>query len=150
MFQGILSISGQPGLFKLISQSKTGIIVEGIETKKRIPVYSTSKVSSLEDIAIYTMGEEVALIEVLEKIAKVENFGPCSVTKKSSSDELKEYMEDILPEYDKDRVYVSDIKKLISWYEILQKNEMLKFEKEEKSDTEEEVKQENINEDSKN
>lgn len=139
MFQGILSISGQPGLFKLISQSKNGIIVEGIESKKRIPIYSSAKVSSLEDIAIYTYGEEVPLVDVFEKMAKMENFEPCSVTKKASSQELKDYLEDVLPEYDKERVYVSDIKKLISWYNILQKNELLKFEE---KPQEEETKQE--------
>lgn len=144
MFQGILSISGQPGLFKLISQSKTGIIVEGIESKKRIPIYSSAKVSSLEDIAIYTNSEEVPLVEVFQKMAKIENFETCSVTKKSSANDLKEYLEDILPEYDKERVYVSDIKKLISWYNILQKNDLLKFD--EKEEEKEEVVEENVQE----
>lgn len=131
MLEGILAISGQPGLFKLVSQTKTGIIVESIETKKRIPVYGTAKVSALEDIAIFTVDGEKPLVEVLEKIYVVENNGAASVTKQSSNDEVKEYFEKILPEYDKERVYVSDMKKVVSWYNLLLEKEIMDFSKKE-------------------
>lgn len=119
MLEGILSISGQPGLFKLISQTKNGIIVEAIDTKKRVPVYSNSKVSALEDIAVFTTGEEIPLKEVFKKIYTVENKGQTSVPRNAETNQIKEYFEDILPDYDKERVYVSDMKKIISWYNIL-------------------------------
>lgn len=129
MLEGILAISGQPGLYKHVSQTKTGIIVESIETKKRMPVYATAKVSALEDIAIFTTGEEVPLIEVFEKIYAIENKGKTSVDKKSESNELKDYFEDVLPDYDKERVYVSDIKKVIAWYNLLHESDLLDFSK---------------------
>lgn len=130
MLKDILSISGQSGLFKLVVRSTKSIIVESLETKQRIPVYFTSKVSSLEDIAIYTDSEELPLAQVFEKIYKMENKGETSVSTKSSSDDIKEYFEDLLPDYDKERVYVSDMKKVIQWYNILLKNGYLKFEEE--------------------
>ncbi|HBS86345.1 MAG: hypothetical protein A2W91_19215 [Bacteroidetes bacterium GWF2_38_335] len=135
MLKDILSIAGQPGLFKMVSQTKNGIIVESLETKKRIPAYTTSKVSALEDIAIYTESEEVALKEVFKRIAEKENKG-LAVDPKSSSDNLKAYFEAILPEYDREKVYVSDIKKVIVWYNLLQKMDLLNFD--EKSEESEE------------
>jgi len=104
MLEGILSISGQSGLYKLITQAKNGIIVESFDTQKRMPVYSNAKVSALEDIAIFTSAEEVPLKDVFKKIYTVENKKATSVGKKATNDEIKEYFEDILPEYDKDRV----------------------------------------------
>jgi len=143
MLEGILAIAGQPGLYKHVSQTKTGIIVESIETSKRMPVYATAKVSALEDIAIFTTGEEVPLVEVFEKIHKIENKGKTSVDKKTSSNELKEYFEDILPDYDKERVYISDMKKVVTWYNLLLESEMLDFtKKEEKVEEAEEVSEE--------
>ena len=122
-------------MFKMVSQTKNGIIVESLETKKRIPAYTTSKVSALEDIAIYTESEEVALKEVFKRIAEKENKG-LAVDPKSSSDNLKAYFEAILPEYDREKVYVSDIKKVIVWYNLLQKMDLLNFD--EKSEESEE------------
>jgi len=119
MLKDILSISGQPGLFKLVAQSQKNIIVENLQTKKRIPVYQTTKVSALDDIAIYTEDEEVRLYEVFKKIFSIENKSNTSVSHKESANEIKDYFEDILPDYDKERVYVSDMKKVISWYNIL-------------------------------
>lgn len=127
MLQGILSISGQSGLFKLITQAKNGIIVESFETQKRMPVYSNAKVSALEDIAIFTNDEEVPLKDVFQKIYTIENKKATSVSKKASNDEVKEYFEDILPEYDKDRVYVSDMKKVITWYNVLLEKGLMNF-----------------------
>jgi len=127
MLEGILSISGQSGLFKLITQAKNGIIVESFETQKRMPVYSNAKVSALEDIAIFTNEEEVPLKDVFQKIYTIENKKATSVSKKATNDEVKDYFEDILPEYDKDRVYVSDMKKVITWYNVLLEKGLLNF-----------------------
>lgn len=128
MLKDILAISGYPGLYKLVAQNQKNIIVESLDTKKRIPVYQTTKVSALEDIAIYTTEEEVPLVTILEKIYKIENKAVCSVQKNASTNDVKEYFEDILPDYDKDRVYVSDMKKVLTWYNILHAQNMLNFE----------------------
>lgn len=134
MLKGIMSISGQPGLFKLVAEAKNSIIVESLVTGKRIPAYSTSKISALEDIAIFTETGEVPLKEVFKNIIEKENGG--EVTKKESGNDLKSYFEEILPEYDKDRVYVSDMKKIIQWYNLLQSKELLNFDEDETAETE--------------
>ncbi len=131
MLKGILAISGNSGLFKLVAESKNNIIVESLETKKRMPVYSTAKISALEDIAIYTLEAEKPLQEVFKAIAEKEENGP-AISHKSSANELKAYFEEVMPDYDKDRVYVSDIKKVLMWYNMLQENDMLDFSEEEK------------------
>lgn len=131
----IISISGQSGLYKFVAQAKNGVIVESLITKKRIQAYASDKVSALEDIAIYTNAKEVPLAEVMKNIVKKENSGPAIDPKTSSSDALKKYMEEILPEYDKQRVYVSDIKKLLTWYNTLQAAGMLDFENDTKEAT---------------
>lgn len=130
MLKDILSISGHSGLFKFVAQSSKSIIVESLETHKKMPVYFSSKVSALEDIAIYTEDEEVPLAQIFEKIYKMENKGKTSVSAKSTNDDIKEYFEDILPAYDKERVYVSDMKKVLNWYNILWEQKMLNFEEE--------------------
>ena len=136
MLKGILSIAGQTGLYKLVAESKNNIIVESLETKKRIPVYSTAKVSALEDIAIYTDTRDVPLKDIFKSISDKEEGGS-ALSHKSSANELKTYFEEVVPEYDKDRVYVSDIKKVLLWYNTLQEKEMLDFtETEEKEETE--------------
>ena len=116
MLKTILSISGKPGLYKLISQGKNMLIVESIsEDKKRIPAYGNEKVISLADIAMYTNDSEVPLKEVLASVLKKENGELASIdAKKSTSDQLRTYFAEILPDFDRDRVYVTDIKKLIS------------------------------------
>ena len=126
MLKGILSISGQSGLFKLVAESKNNIIVESLDTKKRIPVYSTAKVSALEDIAIYTETGDVPLKDIFKSISDKEEGG-AALSHKSSGNELKSYFEEVVPEFDKDRVYVSDIKKVLLWYNTLQEKEMLDF-----------------------
>ncbi len=130
MLKGILAISGHSGLFKMVTESKNSIIVESLDTGKRMPAYSTSKVSALEDIAIYTETEDVPLKEVFKAIYDKEDGGQ-AISAKSSSNELKSYFEKVLPKYDQDRVYVSDIKKVLLWYNILQEKEMLNFTEEE-------------------
>ncbi|MCQ2959660.1 MAG: DUF5606 domain-containing protein [Bacteroidales bacterium] len=132
MLKDILSISGHSGLFKLVAQSSKSIIVESLETHQKMPVYFTSKVSALEDIAIFTEDEEVPLSQIFEKIYKMENKGQTSVTSKSSNEDIKEYFSDVLPEYDKDRVYVSDMKKVLNWYNVLLSQNLLQFEEEKK------------------
>jgi hypothetical protein len=142
----ILAISGQSGLFKFISQGRQGIIVESFADKKRTCVYATQKVNALADIAIYTDNEEIPLSDIFKNIYKKENGGE-SIDYKSSPEELKKYMAEICPEYDRERVYVSDIKKVINWYNTLIKLKLLKFdeEKEEKKEEkEEESKEEKV------
>jgi len=135
MLKGILSISGQSGLFKMVAESKNNIIVESLETLKRMPVHSTSKVSALEDIAIFTENGDVPLKDIFKAISDKESGGS-AISPKSSGNELKAYFEKIVPEYDKDRVYISDIKKVLLWYNTLKQNDLLDF-----SETEEESKE---------
>ena len=130
MLKDILSISGHSGLFKFISQGRHGIIVESLENKKRMNASATAKISALEDIAIFTDTEDIALNDVFKAIYEKEDGGE-AISHKSSADELKSYFEEILPDYDRDRVYVSDIKKVIQWYNQLHKLDMLNFEEEE-------------------
>lgn len=130
MLKGILAISGQPGLFKVISEGKNSVIVESLLTGKKSTAYASAKMSTLEDIAIYTINEDIPLKEVFKKISDKENGG-AAISTKSSNEELKDYFETILPQFDKDRVYVSDIKKVIQWYNLLQEKELLNFESEE-------------------
>ena len=116
--EGIIAISGKPGLFKIIAQTKTGVVVESLLDKKRFAMSSSLKMSALQDIAIYTYTEEVPLAEVLDKISAKES-GNLSIGHKSSKDILINYFNEILEDYDENRVYVSDIKKVISWYNTL-------------------------------
>jgi hypothetical protein len=134
MLKGILAISGQPGLFKMVAEAKNNIIVESLETGKRMPVYSSSKVSALEDIAVFTDDGDVPLKDVLKVIYEKENGGN-TISHKSPPDELKSYFAEALPSYDRSRVYMSDIKKVLLWYNILLKKELLDFtEKSEESE----------------
>ncbi len=131
--EGIISIAGKGGLYKLLSQSRGGFIVESLVDGKRFPVQSTNNVSSLNDIAMYTYEEEVPLVEVFNNIAKKENEGP-SLNHKESAKVLKEYFATVLPNFDEDRVYNSDIKKVFQWYNILQSAGLVKI-SEEKEET---------------
>ena len=133
----ILSVAEKPGLFKLITQTRSGFIAESLIDKKRISVSLRSNVSLLSEIAIYTLTEEIPLNDVLLKIKEKEEGNATQITHKSSKDQLEEYFFSILPDYDEDRVYVSDIKKVVRWYNLLQKNNLLNLLKEETSDEEE-------------
>ena len=130
MLRTILSISGKPGLYKLISRGKNMLIVEALDaTQKRQPVHGTDKVISLGDIAMYTDDEEVPLRQVFANVKAKEAGKPATIDpKKASANELHEYMAAVLPNYDRDRVYNNDIKKLITWYNILVNNNMADFE----------------------
>ena len=127
--KGLLAISGYSGLFKHISQTKNGIIVESLTDKKRMPAYASSKISALEDIAIFTTGEDIPLAKVFENIYIKEN-GKEAINHKVSGEELKAYFLEVLPEFDEERVYVSDIRKVINWYNILAGLNMLTLDKE--------------------
>jgi hypothetical protein len=114
----ILSISGYGGLFRFVSQGRNGVIVESLIDKKRMNANSALRISGLEDIAVFTDEKEVSLKEVFRLIFRKENGG-ATIDSKSSNEKLKQYFEEILPNYDKEKVYISDIKKIFSWYTIL-------------------------------
>ncbi len=114
----ILTISGKNGLFKVVTQSKSGLIVESLSDGKRLPVFASDRSSSLEDISIFTTGEDVPLKQVLLTIFEKENGKP-SIDAKSDQGALRAKFEEILPDYDRERVYASDIKKVFAWYALL-------------------------------
>lgn len=132
----ILAISGKPGLFKLLTQTRGGFVAQSLLDNKKISVNAQSNVSVLSEIAVYTLTEELPLNEVFKKIREKENGGLTSVAHKASKDELEEYFFSILSDYDEDRVYASDIKKIIQWYNLLHKNELLNLIEEEASEKE--------------
>jgi len=134
MLKEILSVAGKPGLFKLVSQGKNMLIVESLLDAKRIPAYTKDKVVSLGDIAIFTETEEIPLGQVLEAVKTKENGLQCSIDPKADNDKLRKYMAEILPEYDRERVYPSDIRKLINWYNILINAQITDFIVEEKQE----------------
>ncbi len=138
---GIISISGRPGLFKVIVQGKNNVIVESLVDKKRFPAYSSDRISALDDISVYTLEQEKPLREIFKAIFEKENSGETISHKEGDSDLIK-YLLDILPNYDQERVYVSDIKKIFQWYNLLHKSGNLKLKEEEKAEVAEEVKEE--------
>jgi hypothetical protein len=123
---GIIAVSGKPGLFNVVAQGNQSIIVESLLDKKRMAVHASNKISALEDISIYTYEEDVPLSKVYRSIFDKENGGQC-VSHKASEAELRTYLEEVLPGYDRERVYLSDIKKLFNWYNLLQTNDLLKI-----------------------
>lgn len=135
MLRNILTISGRPGLFKLIGQGKNQLIVEDIAAGKRMPAYARDKVSSLGDISIYTLEGDTPLAEVLEKVRIKENGALVDVKALDSNDALRAYFKEVLPEFDADRVHPSDIRKLLTWYNLLINNGFTAFvEAEEKAE----------------
>ena len=131
MLQTILAISGKPGLYKLVSRGNNNLIVEAVdETHRRIPVFASDRVTSLADIAMFTDSEDVPLWQVLSNLRNLEEGKVSSLNyKKASAKELQDYFAQVLPEFDRDRVHNSDIKKLIRWYNILVSNGISDFEK---------------------
>ncbi len=121
MLKGILSISGQPGLFKLVTETKNSIIVESLLTGKRIPAYSTAKISTLSDISIFTETGEILLTDLFVRVLSSGK----TISPKATSNEIKSFFEEVLPEYDRDRVYASDMKKIIQWYQLLSEKNLL-------------------------
>lgn len=114
----ILAISGQPGLFKYVAQSQRGVIVESLLDGKRMNASATSRVSALTEISMFTEGDDIALADVFTRIYE-HTGGKEAISPKAAPEELKAAFAEVLPEYDRDRVHVSDIKKCFSWYNIL-------------------------------
>ena len=140
MLKDILSISGHSGLYKYLKKSRNGIIIEHLETRKRMNADPSLRINSLEDISIYTQEGDIKLKEVFKKIYEKENGGKALNPKKAKGDALKQYFAEVIPAYDDERVYNSDIKKILSWYNTLHKLSMLNREnlEDEKEDEEQE------------
>jgi hypothetical protein len=138
MLRTVLTVAGKPGLYKLVSSGRNMLIVEAIDaTKKRMPIHGVDKVVSLGDIAMYTDDEEVPLWQVLENVKTKCEGAACSIDyKKASNEDLADFFAEVLPNYDRDRVYMSHVRKLIQWYNILVEAAMTDFVPEE-AETEE-------------
>ena len=129
-----LSISGMSGLFKVVAQGKSGLIVESLADKKRIPVHASNKISVLDNISIYiNSGDTIPLSDLLKKMYDKQGGQP-ALDSKSSDDELKKFFESVLPEYDKEKVHTSDIRKAVLWYNLLQKTDIFTAKEEEKKE----------------
>ena len=141
MLKKILSVSGKPGLYQMVSQGKNMLIIESLTDKKRIPAYARDKVISLGDIAIYTNEKEVPLYEVLSSVKQKENGQKVSIElSKASPDELRAYLAELLPDFDRERVYPTDIKRLLTWYNLLLEAGITEYEpQEEKQEKKEET-----------
>jgi hypothetical protein len=124
---GIIAISGKPGLFKVVAQGKNNIIVESLEERKRFPAYAADRISALDDISIYTYDDDKPLKEIYTAIFDKENGG-ATISHKEDLSKLQGYLLEVLPNYDQERVYPSDIKKLFQWYNLLHKAGELKLE----------------------
>lgn len=140
----LLTISGKNGLFHVVSQSKTGLIVESLTDGKKFPVFATDRSSSLQDISVFTYGDDLPLKEILLRIFEKEEGKPC-VDPKADPGELKAYFTSIVPDFDQERVYHSDLKKIFSWYNLLVEKELIsrealvEQEEEDKEDDEKEA-----------
>jgi len=121
---GIISIAGMPGLYKAVAQTKNGLIVESLIEKKRIPTYANHKISSLEEISVYTTGEDRPLKEVFKQLAE-KLTAEVTIEHKAPESEIKSVFDNAVPDYDKERVHLSDLRKIIQWFNILQKNGLL-------------------------
>ena len=131
----IMAVAGYPGLYKFISQGRSGIIVESLTDKKCTNVPASAKVSSMGDIAVFTGGEDLPLHSVLQLIKDKHSAGASINPKQAKDEELKKYFAEVVPDYDRERVYLSDIKKIISWYNVLQQNGILDFEVKEEAES---------------
>ncbi len=129
MLNKILSIAGKPGLYKLVSQGKNMLIVESLLDGRRSPAYGNDKIVSLGDISMFTNEEDVPLRQVLKNMLEKEQGAEVALdAKKAKADELADYLQTVLPDFDRDRVHPNDIRKLISWYNILVKSGNTEFE----------------------
>lgn len=125
----IIAVQGMSGLYKTVAQAKNSVIVEALSDKKRMPVYASQRVNSLEAISVFCVDKDIPLADVFKKIAEKEKKGPALDHKSSEADMIK-YFGEVLPDFDKERVHTSDIRKMLMWYNILQANNMLDFEEE--------------------
>lgn len=123
---GIISVNGMPGLYKVVGQMKNGVIAEGLSDKKRVPIHSHQQISSLEDISMFTTGDNKPVSDILKTIFEKEKGGKC-IDHKADEKEIIKYFEEILPDYDKERVYASNMRKLFNWYNLLQETGNLKL-----------------------
>lgn len=119
MLKTILAISGKPGLYKLVRQGKNMLIVESLADKKRVPAYAHDKVISLGDIAMYTVEDDIPLGDVLESLKAKTEGKPVDIKSFKDDSEVRAFFKEVLPEFDEDRVYTADIKKLFTWYNQL-------------------------------
>ena len=117
--KGFISITGKPGLYKVVGQGKEKLIVESLADGKRMPAFASQKISALDDITMYTTEEDVPLHEIVKKIFEKENGGLCIDPKASDEKALRAYIESVVPAYDKERVHISDLRKLFTWYNLL-------------------------------
>ncbi len=136
-FTKIIVVSGKSGAFKVIAQSRGGVIAESLIDGKKLPISASNRITTIEDIVVFTETEEVKLKDVLKKIKEITN-GEQAIDHKSPDNKIVGFFESVLPDYDKERVYLSDMRKMIYWYNLLQKNELLHFEDE---TVEEEIKE---------
>ena len=134
MLKTILSVSGKPGLYRLLSQGKNTLIVESLQTKQRIPILPKDRVVSLGDISMFTDTEDIALSEVLKRVHEKQNGTAFPDVVLKDNEALRTLFAEILPSYDRDRVYTSDIKKLFTWYNILSGTGITNFEEEATAD----------------
>ena len=137
MLKEIVSISGKPGLFKLVSKGKNVFIAESLIDQKRIPVYSRDKVVSLGDITVYSTEGDVRLARILQSMKQKENGETITFSPTITTEELRAYFSQVLPDFDRGRVYPSDIKKMMNWYNLLVKCGLTEFEEEEEQKSEE-------------
>jgi Domain of unknown function (DUF5606) len=133
----IIAVQGMSGLYKTVAQAKNSVIVEALADKKRMPIYASQRVNSLEAISVFCQDKDIPLADVFKKIAEKENKGPALDHKSSEADMIK-YFGEVLPDFDKERVHTSDIRKMLMWYNILQKNNMLDIEDESAKEGDEE------------
>ena len=126
----ILSIAGKPGLYRLVAQSKNGLIIESLLDGKRMNAFMNEKISSLEEISLFSHSEDVALKDVLRNMFNLTS-GQKAIDNKADDVKIKEFFGQIVPDYDKERVYVSHMRKVIGWYNLLQEKGMLDFTEEE-------------------
>ena len=129
--EGIINVAGKPGLYKVVSKGNNTVIVESLTDKKRAPLYSHNQANTLEEIGIYTYDDTKPLSEIFDNIAKKEDCKQ-AISHKSSTNELNTYFREILTDYDEERVYISDIKKVIQWYNALQKAGLIQLPKDKK------------------
>ena len=140
MLKNILSITGKPGLWKLISHGNNMLIVESLVDGKRMPTYARDKIVSLADVSMFTEGDDISLSEVLTKLGAKEGLKAASIdAKQADNDALRTYFATVLPNFDRDRVYPSDIRKLVQWYNILIGAGVTDFTVEDEQETQEEV-----------
>ncbi len=129
----ILSFSGKPGLYETLAQTKNGLVVESLTDGKKFTAFSHEKISSMEEISIYTTDEDRPLKEILKTIFEKQN-GEKVLSHKSSATELKTFFKEMVPDYDEDNVYISDIKKVVNWYNTLVEHKLLDFEEDENAE----------------